>query len=593
MKEEEQQSEKKEGRMRTRLKMSGLIPAMVMATLVTLPSLSSAQCFGGTITMEKTVGVDFNENSQPLLAKQDAAVTSECTSICKGTPGCNAFTIDYSTSSCKSYDRTSKDRRRSLIPKQGFNFFEKVCLRGVDYNQLCGQERLWAFERVLDAYLDGFDNKTIPNVDSRADCMKFCLVETEFTCRSAEYDKIRKLCQLSKEDRRTRPTDFISAPGSAIDYLENQCVRSLPDCRYDVQNDVMVISMDSLEFANVQNDCQSLCDKTRFMTCRSYTFDSREKRCYLSGDDSVSLNKTVLPIKAGVVTGEKQCTVSQCERDQGTIIYEKITGQTVRTARESLYNLDTSPGGISEKCARQCMDDSGECPAFAVDYINTRCFKLDRNTQGRVQDIVESPGKSYFEKICVRATLPGQCRGRTWQFERVIGKELRGLDDQVYNLIQSRRDCIERCLQETAFQCRSAEYDSTELTCRLSRRDRRSSPLDFVDSVSPTVEYLENQCVPVDDTCPYQRTDSAYPTYLDVTVENVVSELQCQRECTNYRSFNCRSLAFRPTGSQCFLSGDDTISGGGEAAKQNRPGTIFFERDCLGGGSSGDRKSVV
>lgn len=62
----------------------------------------------------------------------------------------------------------------------------------------------------------------------------------------------------------------------------------------------------------------------------------------------------------------------------------------------------------------------------------------------------------------------------------------------------------------------------------------------------------------VDDTCPYQRTDSAYPTYLDVTVENVVSELQCQRECTNYRSFNCRSLAFRPTGSQCFLSGDDT-----------------------------------
>lgn len=48
------------------------------------------------------------------------------------------------------------------------------------------------------------------------------------------------------------------------------------------------------------------------------------------------------------------------------------------------------------------MKDSSECPAFAVDYRNNRCFKLDRNTQGRSLDIMSSPGKSYFEKICVR-----------------------------------------------------------------------------------------------------------------------------------------------------------------------------------------------
>ncbi|KAK8733710.1 hypothetical protein OTU49_006439, partial [Cherax quadricarinatus] len=99
----------------------------------------------------------------------------------------------------------------------------------------------------------------------------------------------------------------------------------MPDCRYTVQNDVMVVSLDALEFANIQSDCESLCDKSRIITCRSYTFATQEKRCYLSGDDSVSLNQTVLPYMQGVVTGEKQCTVSQCDRDQGTIIYEKIT----------------------------------------------------------------------------------------------------------------------------------------------------------------------------------------------------------------------------------------------------------------------------
>lgn len=53
---------------------------------------------------------------------------------------------------------------------------------------------------------------------------------------------------------------------------------ALPDCRYVVQNDVMVVSMDSLEFANIQSDCESLCDKSRIMNCRAYTFDPLEKR---------------------------------------------------------------------------------------------------------------------------------------------------------------------------------------------------------------------------------------------------------------------------------------------------------------------------
>ncbi|KAG7162250.1 putative PAN domain-containing protein 5 [Homarus americanus] len=571
-----------------------LRPLLLVVALASLPALSSAQCFGGTLTMEKTVGMSFNEPSQPLLSKQDAAVTSECNRVCNNSPQCRAFSVDFSTSSCVSFDRTSEGRRRSLVYKQGSNYFEKICLRGVEYNRLCGQDRLWPFERTLDSYLEGFDDKSIPNVGNRADCLKLCLTETDFPCRSSEYDLNRQICRLSKEDRRTKPNDFVSAPGSSIDYMENQCTRMLPDCRYAVQNDAMVISLDVLEFANVQTDCESLCDSSRIMTCRSYTFDPTEQRCYLSGDDAVSLNKTVLPYKKGVVTGEKQCTVKghirrgQCELDQGTIIYEKMTGLTVRTAREALYQLDDSPGGISEKCAKLCLDDSGECPSFAVDYRNNRCFKLDRNTQGRAIDIVSSPGKSYYEKICVRAALPILCRDNVWHFERVPGMELRGLDDRLKAVVQSRRDCIEACLLETTFQCRSAEYDSVTLLCRLSRSDRRSSPNEFVKAVSTTMEYLENQCVPESSTCPYAKTEASYPVYLDDTINGVTSELQCQNLCSDYRKFTCRAVSYYATGSQCFISGDDKASGGGSDALQNRPGTTYFERDCTAGtGGSG------
>ena len=45
------------------------------------------------------------------------------------------------------------------------------------------------------------------------------------------------------------------------------------------------------------------------------------------------------------------------------------------------------------------------CPAYKVDYENTRCFKLDRNTQGRNNELAEADGVSYFEKSCVRCKL--------------------------------------------------------------------------------------------------------------------------------------------------------------------------------------------
>lgn len=87
------------------------------------------------------------------------------------------------------------------------------------------------------------------------------------------------------------------------------------------------------------------------------------------------------------------------------------------------------------------------------------------------------------------------CEGRAWAFERRQGKELRGHDDLKLNLVQSRRDCMEACLSEQRFACRSAEYDTLTTECRLSSEDRRTRPNDYVDS-PPTIEYLENQCLP-------------------------------------------------------------------------------------------------
>jgi len=89
---------------------------------------------------------------------------------------------------------------------------------------MCG-DRLWVFERVVGAYLEGFDTRIEHNVQTKTECEKLCLMETEFTCRSAEYDESLNTCNLSREDRRSQPNAFKRLRNSNVDYLENQCVR--------------------------------------------------------------------------------------------------------------------------------------------------------------------------------------------------------------------------------------------------------------------------------------------------------------------------------------------------------------------------------
>ena len=142
----------------------------------------------------------------------------------------------------------------------------------------------------------------------------------------------------------------------------------------------------------------------------------------------------------------------------------------------------------------------------------------------------------------------------------------------------NRRDCIELCLSESQFSCLSADYNIVSLACALSREDRRSQASAYIDSRDH--EYLENSCVNTEElSCPYKRTDNAYPRYLDTIVSRVTDDIGCEKQCTFFRDFVCRSFAFYASASQCFISGDDTHSA--EAgALQSRPGTDFFERSC-------------
>ena len=84
----------------------------------------------------------------------------------------------------------------------------------------------------------------------------------------------------------------------------------LPDCSYSTaKQDVTVIAMDDILFSRTSQDCQRFCDDARAFNCRS--FAQKDDRCYLSGDDSISLDGVPQPVEIGAVYKEKICARSK------------------------------------------------------------------------------------------------------------------------------------------------------------------------------------------------------------------------------------------------------------------------------------------
>lgn len=350
---------------------------------------NAASCFGGLQTFEKismssfenpsSAGSGVNSFGSGILVQQDdQALTSECVNLCRSQSNCLSFVIDYNKFECKSYATTQQELQQEfdekyqaarstnnptingtdggggyqasastshfqhLLPSASSNYFEKICLDGVanrnQFSDVCGQGRLWTIERVVDSFLDGYVEKEVTNVNNKDECSKLCIFETQFVCRSSDYDQHSRLCRLSKEDRRTQPQAMRYVAGSNRQYLENQCATPGPSsCVYETKKNVGIISMDALKFAQTVQECQMKCNQETTFNCRSYSFHMQ--RCFLSGDDGSSLNSNLikLPTKQGWQYGEKKCLVELCSK--GMFTYERITGFTLRSALSTPIDL--------------------------------------------------------------------------------------------------------------------------------------------------------------------------------------------------------------------------------------------------------------
>ncbi|KAK2719667.1 uncharacterized protein LOC136037301 [Artemia franciscana] len=144
-------------------------------------------------------------------------------------------------------------------------------------------DRAWSFERVLGYELRAAAKKTV-RVASRQDCEEVCLRETDFECRSANFNTNTQECSTSDMDRHTMSGMGAFRVNDAIDYLENNCVDDpVKLCEFQKFDGRILKTVDSV-FQDVPSldECRQLCLSAPYR-CHSFDFnDTGDNVCRLS-----------------------------------------------------------------------------------------------------------------------------------------------------------------------------------------------------------------------------------------------------------------------------------------------------------------------
>jgi len=208
---------------------------------------------------------------------------------------CASFNFDGRETCYFFDDAASPSGTADLNPNPSANnfYYEKTCLPGVSSHEACTY-RSFSFERMRKTALEGFVKKSV-QVGSREECLSTCLKEKEFVCRSVNYNYDSYLCELSTEDRRSKP-NHMRMSDQPVDYYDNNCLTRQNRCGLSGGNLVFVKTSkfeihyyDHTQSVEAQESyCLQKCLDSLNTFCRSVEFSPQDKNCIVSDEDTFS-----------------------------------------------------------------------------------------------------------------------------------------------------------------------------------------------------------------------------------------------------------------------------------------------------------------
>lgn len=197
-------------------------------------------CENGVETFELITGSVYSASQQDtILTLPGTLKLADCLNACQKNASCQSVNFETGlcilfSSSASSADSATAAAPSGLQPSR-FPVFtiyaQKICLPKT-VQSACPADRLWTFERVLGYELRKYAKKRMTTA-SKLECMEACLLESEFSCRSFNFEYTSQECILSDMDRHTLPSgpgskesqrSLLPASNGTTDYFESNCV---------------------------------------------------------------------------------------------------------------------------------------------------------------------------------------------------------------------------------------------------------------------------------------------------------------------------------------------------------------------------------
>ncbi|CAG2058845.1 unnamed protein product, partial [Timema podura] len=286
--------------------------------------------------------------------------------------------------------------------------------------------------------------------------------------------------------------------------IENEC----PNRRYVFERhprkalkvpdqDMKLTDMKEVSALN-RSDCEDRCLNEFTFVCRSISYNAGARTCLLSRftrrshperfvDDPTSdyLENTCL-------SAERRC--------DGIAVFVKEENKRLGGP----FEMDIYSNFTLEECQIKCLQaEKYFCRSIEYDVQSRQCSILEEDTVSQKDDLrtSSSPTHHIYELVCLEDQQGGKIpdnsvtshlfsdgRRPDTAFQRYRNNRLGG---EYHSEITGRTlsECLDECLRQASFQCRSAVYSERFRICRLSRFNQRDGLRIIYDA---DYDYYEN-----------------------------------------------------------------------------------------------------
>ncbi|XP_069956187.1 uncharacterized protein nompA isoform X6 [Cherax quadricarinatus] len=301
------------------------------------------------------------------------------------------------------------------------------------------------------------------SVHFREVCYTASVVRAECPTRMYAMERLR--------NKRFIPKDAVQVVASTIEECQDKCLNQYADEQVSTNR-----------------------------TCRSGTFDKERRRCYHSSY-TVRTHPNLLEHHQDYDYFENTCLTKDRRCPKNKLMFVKA----VNTELAGSYDTEVHRGVELDECKERCIDGvSIFCRSLEYDTTSKTCVLSDEDAISKPDQIRTSTSDrhQYYQVLCIDGGqfAPQKVKGdylfensdtqqlnqRRYSDVRTafqlfrdsrleLGSGFRGFRELAGRLTLA--ECLDECLEERSFPCRSAMHSEYSQVCRLSEYDQLNGRL--------------------------------------------------------------------------------------------------------------------